>query len=359
MQPSLSSLPSSPVDPLDWERVIGPSCCVCGQAYIPAAEVDDEHITGGGGGGSNGMKHSSPSSRQQGGGGARNGEESYVVLPDSKPVLSEDYFTLARNQHHAGGGVAAAVASSSLAGSARLAGARSQQASGPGIGRSVGGGSSLPPGSELLESGFSAYGGSVVGFGGGWTGSGFGAGSSMLESIVQISHAGLSDNVRRESLLYDMSQRPARRFRAGEQKPPASEDGASAAEVDGGDDERGGRLSQRQPVDSEEAEGQEESDDPTLCCHCYASLLEQIDEDSRLADREALAYRDFVEALSGIITSEDSGLESVGPTAPGRRRKAEGFPAAAAAAAAAHGSPPAMTPPGEGSADSTRREGSA
>ncbi|CAM9738024.1 unnamed protein product [Ectocarpus sp. 6 AP-2014] len=355
MQPSLSSLPSSPVDPLDWERVIGPSCCVCGQAYIQAAEVDDEHITGGGGGGGgNGRKHSSPSSRQRGGGGARNGEESYVVLPDSKPVLSEDYFTLARNQHHAAGGVAAAVASSSLAGGARLAGARSQQASGPGIGRSVGGGSSLPPGSELLESGFSAYGGSVAGFGGGWTGSGFGAGSSMLESIVQISHAGLSDNVRRESLLYDMSQRPARRFRAGEQKLPASKDGASAAEVDGGDDERGGRSSQRQRADSEGAEGQEESDDPTLCCHCYASLLEQIDEDSRLADREALAYRDFVEVLSGIIISQDSGLESAGPTAPGRRRKAEGF---SAAAAAAHRSPLATTLPGEGSADSMRREG--
>lgn len=42
---------------------------------------------------------------------------------------------------------------------------------------------------------------------GGWTGSGFGNGSFMLESIVQISHAGLSDNVRRESLLHELSKR--------------------------------------------------------------------------------------------------------------------------------------------------------
>ncbi|CAN0325868.1 unnamed protein product [Ectocarpus fasciculatus] len=171
----------------------------------------------------------------------------------------------------------------------------------------------------------------------------------MLESIVQISHAGLSDNVRRESLLYDMSQRPpARGRRAGaEQELAARKDGVSAAEVDtSGDDERAGHLSQQRPGGSNSEAGGEEPDDPTLCCHCYASLLEQIDEDSRLADREALAYRDFVEVLNGIIVSDESGLESSAPTAPGggRRRK--------------ESSPPATTPPGEGPEDSLRRVGS-
>lgn len=61
--------------------------------------------------------------------------------------------------------------------------------------------------SNIMDQTRSGYGSGL----GGWTGSGFGNGSSMLESIVQISHAGLSDNVRRESHLHELSKRPARR----------------------------------------------------------------------------------------------------------------------------------------------------
>lgn len=293
---------------------MGPSCCVCGEIYVPEPEGEE---TGGGGGGN---AHDASLRRGAGaGGGGGSGEESFVVLPDSTPVLSEDYFTLARNQTHhrsscssssssAIGGLGVSASSSSgltfntlgggstnpragtdttAIGGLRLAGAS-------GLGGGGGGSPSLAPGSELLESRYSGYGGSG-GFGGGWTGSGFGVGSSMLDSIVQISHAGLSDNVRRESLLYELSKRPAR-------CPPLSGGGSSAA-VGAGGDEPGGRGG-----GGGQEEGVEEEHDPTLCCHCYASLLEQIDEDSRLADREALSYRDFVALLDSI--SAEGGLES-------------------------------------------------
>ncbi|CAM9096533.1 unnamed protein product [Scytosiphon promiscuus] len=322
-QVSPPPLPSSPpAEPLDWERIVGPSCCVCGEVHVPPQGEDEDTARGGGAGNGSGTgaggshrKHGS-SGRRGAGDGARGGEESYVVLPDSTPVLSEDYFTLARNQNlrgaataspsgttsisHAGGGVQWAAG-----GSGRYAGGSHVSSGFPGgMGDNGATASSLPPGSELLESGFSVYGGTGGGFGGGWTGSGFGVGSSMLESIVQISHAGLSDNVRRESLLYELSKRYPRRSFAGGAVGSTSVTGAREA----GDDV--GLVPPSPPEGGGRPEGGEEEGDgdPTLCCHCYASLLEHIDEDSRLADREAMAYRDFVELLE--VISEGDGLDS-------------------------------------------------
>lgn len=306
---------------------MGPSCCVCGEVYVPEPGSDEVGRGGGGGGGGDsigGGDAHGPSLRRGAGGGAGggSGEESFVVLPDSTPVLSEDYFTLARNQTHhrtsssssATGGLGVASSSSSglsynaLGGSANpKAGTDATTMAGLRVaGGLSSGGPSLAPGSELLESRYSGYGGSG-GFGGGWTGSGFGVGSSMLDSIVQISHAGLSDNVRRESLLYELSKRPAW---------CRSSSGGGLKAVGVGGDERGGHGGGGE-------EREEEEHDPTLCCHCYASLLEQIDEDSRLADREVLAYRDFVGLLDGI--SAESGLESSGNT-----KRTSALPAAAA-----------------------------
>ena len=254
---------------------------MCRQVYV--AEAGDE----GNSSNSNINNNHVPSSRR--GGPGAGGEESFVVLPDSAPVLSEDYFTLARN-HNSN---TLALASS---GTSTFSSHAPADTTAGGV-RLASGGSSLAPGSELLESRYSGYGGSG-GFGGGWTGS-FGVGSSMLDSIVQISHAGLSDNVRRESLLYDLSKRPAR-------WPSAGGIDATARQAAGGD----GGPTAGESGDGNEAVsgdgGEEEDHDPTLCCHCYASLLEQIDEDSRLADRETLAYRDFIELLDGV-SAEASG----------------------------------------------------
>ncbi len=307
-----------PLAALDWEKIIGPSCCVCGEVY--AGEAGEET-------GSKRGAHG-PSLRG-GGGGAGGGEESFVVLPDSTPVLSEDYFTLGRNPgninfHGSSSGLAVASSSSSSSTATAAGGLRFT-----GGGASVGGvggvgGLSLAPGSELLESGYSGFGGGSGRFGGGWAGGSFGAGSSMLDSIVQISHAGLSDNVRRESLLYDLSKRPARRPRGAADAGKASQPRAAGGEVDG---EGGGGV-----------EGDEH--DPTLCCHCYASLLEQIDEDTRLAEREALAYRDFVELLDGISAAEDgSGGDYTAEDGAGATAKTNGEEQAAAA------EDPSDTPP--------------
>lgn len=333
-------LPSSPpAEPLDWERIVGPSCCVCGEVHVPpqgedeGADREGRSGSAGGGGGSN-RKHG-PSGRRGAGDGARGGEESYVVLPDSTPVLSEDYFTLARNQNLRGPVVASSSGTTSTtfggaqwaAGESGRHGIGSQMSSDfPGaLGDNGTAGSSLPPGSELLESGFSVYGGTGGGFGGGWTGSGFGVGSSMLESIVQISHAGLSDNVRRESLLYELSKRfPRRRSAGGTLATGAHEVGDEGASIPPSHPQAGGIP--------EGGEDEEESD-PTLCCHCYASLLEHIDEDSRLADREALAYRDFVELVEvisegdGLDSRSSSGRNSASP--PARRKAAQGSTASA------------------------------
>ncbi|CAM9885045.1 unnamed protein product, partial [Hapterophycus canaliculatus] len=317
---------------------VGPSCCVCGEVYVPPQGEDQDASRGGGnggdGGGGNGSnkKHGS-SGRRGAGDGARGGEESYVVLPDSTPVLSEDYFTLARNQNLRGpvvtsssgttpGSYAGGSTQWAAGGSARHGGGSHVSSGFPGaVGDNGTTGSSLPPGSELLESGFSVYGGMGGGFGGGWTGSGFGVGSSMLESIVQISHAGLSDNVRRESLLYELSKRLPRRSSAGGVVGSTSATGA----LEAGDE--GGSPSPWNPQGGGSAEGGEdgEESDPTLCCHCYASLLEQIDEDSRLADREALAYRDFVDLLQ--VIAEGDGLDSLSGAAD-HNRKAASPPAA-------------------------------
>lgn len=322
--PPLGSPPPPPPPmptPLDWERIGGPSCCVCRQVYF--AEAGDEHSN------SNSNNHA-PSSRR--GGPGAGGEESFVVLPDSAPVLSEDYFTLARN-HNSNNNLALASSGTSTS-TAFSSNADTTTTTAGGV-RLASGGSSLAPGSELLES---RYGGSG-GFGGGWTGSSFGVGSSMLDSIVQISHAGLSDNVRRESLLYDLSKRPAR-------WPPGGggDDGPTAAGKAG---DRGEAMSGGDGDDGDgdgggQEEEEEEEHDPTLCCHCYASLLDQIDEDSRLADREALAYRDFIELLDGV-SAEASGSNtkhnnepspSPSPSSPyatTAKSKAGDRPAAAAA----------------------------
>eukprot|EP00903_Cladosiphon_okamuranus_P013201 g12313.t1 len=291
--------------PLDWERIGRPSCCVCRQVY--AAEVGDSN------GNSNNIVNNNnphtPSSRR--GGPGAGGEESFVVLPDSAPVLSEDYFTLARNHNSNSNSNSLALASSGI--SAFSPGSSNAQPvdTTPGGLRLAGGGSSLAPGSELLESRYSGYGGSG-GFGAGWTGS-FGVGSSMLDSIVQISHAGLSDNVRRESLLYDLSKKPSRWSSGG----GVDALGQAKATGTGG---RNGNGGPSDPSDVDEANGdaeqekEDEENDPTLCCHCYASLLEQIDEDSRLADREAVAYRDFIELLDGVSSSASEASDSTSHT---------------------------------------------
>lgn len=147
----------------------------------------------------------------------------------------------------------------------------------------------------------------------------------MLDSIVQISHAGLSDNVRRESLLYDLSKKPARwpsGLGVDAVGQAAGGDGDSSTAVDADDNGDGG-------VDGD---GEEEHD-PTLCCHCYASLLEQIDGDSRLADREALAYRDFIELLDGVSAEAPADTKQhAGPSLPNGTTKAKAGDKPAAAA---------------------------
>lgn len=264
---------------LDWGLLSAtPSCCVCGEAYVPAPDEDGNSNSGDGN-----RNSSSPTphmARRRGGPGGA--EESFVVLPDSTPVLSESYFSLSRNG--GGSGVTHTTHEVSYTGAAGAAGAVRPGSRLPvsGSGSTVGE-SAAPPESEMLESGYGH--GSEFG---GWTGSGFGVGSSMLESIVQISHAGLSDNVRRESLLHVLSKRPARKTEA----DGVADDGGGAAEAQ----VSSGGTNEQVLIGVEE--------DPTLCCHCYASLLERIEEDSRLADREALAYRDFVELLDGIANDD-------------------------------------------------------
>lgn len=290
--------PSMPlaVDPgvvLEWG--LSPLCCVCREAYVPSPgeRVEGRNTTAS----SAGLRR--PGGGPGGGGGA---DESFVVLPDSTPVLSESYFSLSRP----GGAAASSPGSGSVAGVATTHTA-AHQLSYPGrarigsrtlsgsCGNSSTVGGTVAPGSELLESGFSS------GFGV-WTGSVFGVGSSMLESIVQISHAGLSDNVRRESLLHDLARRPSR----GNGSAGIVEEGTKRGAGTGvrvGD--KGSSSAGQGAVDERPGNGgghdADDGTDPTLCCHCYASLLERIDEDSRLADGEALAYRDFVELLDGVV----------------------------------------------------------
>lgn len=288
--------PSMPlaVDPgvvLEWG--LSPLCCVCREAYVPSPgeRVERRNTTAS----SAGLRR--PGGGPGGGGGA---DESFVVLPDSAPVLSESYFSLSRPGAAASspGSGSVAVATTHTAAHqlsypwrARI-GSRALSGSG---GNSSAVGGTVAPGSELLESGFGS------GFGV-WTGSVFGAGSSMLESIVQISHAGLSDNVRRESLLHDLARRPSRgNGSAGIVEERAKRDEGTGVRVGG----EGSSSAWQGAVDLRpESGGGDDADDgtdPTLCCHCYASLLERIDEDSRLADGEALAYRDFVELLDGVV----------------------------------------------------------
>lgn len=283
--------PPLPVEPivLDWGLLSAtPSCCVCGEVYLPPF---DEHDNIGISDSDNADRVNRRSrgrtalfkGQRQHGGAA---DESFVVLPESTPVLSESYFSLPRNT---AANTGAAIPSMAVTDdSTATTATHTTQATTHMRGRDMrvpprmagsgmaGSTSSGAPGSELLESGY----GSGLG---GWTGSGFGGGSSMLESIVQISHAGLSDNVKRESLLHELSRRPAR--------------------LDGSDSP----ASERRPQDTtttspgETHAGGPSNDDPTLCCHCYASLLERIEGDTRQADKEALAYRDFVDLLDGIV----------------------------------------------------------
>lgn len=224
-------------------------------------------------------------------------DESFVVLPDSTPVLAESYFSLSRYGTSAAGG--SGVSLGATTGAVHTSREMSFVSTTPTI-----------PGATMVSgvgrlSGFGGVGGGsdgpkVMDYGsglGGWTESGFGAGSSMLESIVQISHAGLSDNVRRESLLHELSKRPAR-------SPVDGDDcGRGEGGGEGGSSDVGNNLIDRGYCD----------EDPTLCCHCYASLLERIDDDRRLAERDALAYRDFVELLDSITDDLDQ-LSS--PAAP-------------------------------------------
>lgn len=322
----LPSPPSSPVEPsdIDWGLLSSThSCCVCGEAHVPTPE---EGRTNGGSSNQPGINASPLAPRRRGGGGGA--DESFVVLPDSTPVLSESYFSLARNPGVASGSITNAT-TTRIAHEINYAGGPARAGSRLPI-SSVGNGSSLAvagsatPGSELLDSGYGTGPGYGYGSGfGGWTGSGFGVGSSMLESIVQISHAGLSDNVRRESLLCELSKRPARSLGVSNGVDSVIDGagvgtgvgaGASTsaeAAVGGvtGELDVGGGVPGIPPAGREEEAGTGSDDHPTLCCHCYASLLEQIDEDSRVAGRETLAYRDFAELLDAIA-DDGSGLDS-------------------------------------------------
>lgn len=280
----------------------------------------EEGRTNGGSSNQPGIDASPLAPRRRGGPGGA--DESFVVLPDSTPVLSESYFSLARNPGVASGSIINTTTTRiaheinyAVGGPARV-GSRLPISS-VGNGSSVAVSGSATPGSELLDSGYGTGPGYGYGSGfGGWTGSGFGVGSSMLESIVQISHAGLSDNVRRESLLCELSKRPARALGVSNGVDGVI-DGAGAAisaesAVGGGvTDERnvGAGVPGVPPVGREEEAGTGSGDLPTLCCHCYASLLEQIDEDSRVAGRETLAYRDFAELLDAIA-DDGSSLDS-------------------------------------------------
>ena len=291
MSPTHERQPLSPPEPaaddsmvLDWgllSAAVEPStavasvCCVCGDAN-DAPLPSTSQVT------------SSPLSitrrgRGEGrgeGGGPGGPDESFIVLPaDSTPALTESYFSLSRNLAGLDTRTYGQEAMGPhLDGEEPEEGRERSWASGPiGVSDSM-------VGSLLSQS----RGTSIIGDGpaAGWTRTGFGAGSTMLESIVQISHAGLSDNIRRECLLHDLSKRrPARHL----------EGGGSFGGLEGG---RG--LEDLLGVASLSGDHRY----PTLCWHCRASLLDRIDEDSRLADREALAYRDFVELLDSIADND-------------------------------------------------------
>lgn len=225
-----------------------------------------------------------------------------MVLPDSTPVLSESYFSLSRNHPASQGvgedGITTATHTSreiSFLGTGSDAGRKGfRSMSGSGDGSAV-------FGPRMAESGYA----SVLG---GWTGSGFGTASSMLESIVQIAHAGLSDNVRRESILHDLSKRPAR-------SPSVSGPGGADSRDQSSQEDHGDAVHPPHPASTVVPE--EEAGDPTLCCHCYAALLERIDEDCRSAERNALAYRDFIDVLDGIADDDHDDDSASSATEPG------------------------------------------
>lgn len=261
-------------------------CCVCGEAHDVPAPDEVNNINSDN---SNNYKNRDTSSpppnnrKRRGGGGA---DESFVVLPaDSNPVLSESYFSLPRNgfsrdeaQMYTQDGMSVQADD----GTPRDLSVRSWASSSVGASASDGGG-------FLPQSG----GMSIIGDGpaAGWTRAGFGAESTMLESIAQISHAGLSDSVRKECLLHNLAKKsPARRI--------LERAGGGLGDIAGIEDCRDGAPSS--------------SEDPILCWHCCSSLLDRIEEDSRLADRESLAYRDFVDTLDGIANSDDPGTDNSG-----------------------------------------------
>lgn len=262
-------------------------CCVCGEAHDVTAPEELNNINS-----DNGNNHkirdtSSPppsSHKRRGGGGA---DESFVVLPaDSNPVLSESYFSLPRNGFSSGDEAQTytqdGISTQADDGTTRDLSVRSWPSSPLGASTSDRGG-------LLPQSG----GMSIIGDGpaAGWNGAGFGAGSTMLESIAQISHAGLSDSVRKECFLHNLAKkRPARRILEGA--------GDGLGDIAGIEDGREGAPSSRE--------------DPILCWHCCSSLLDRIEEDSRLADRDASAYRDFVDTLDGIADSDDPGMDNSG-----------------------------------------------
>ncbi|CAM9414463.1 unnamed protein product [Choristocarpus tenellus] len=122
---------------------------------------------------------------------------------------------------------------------------------------------------------------------GGLSGSGFGVGSALLNSIVHISHAGLSDNVRRETLLHMYSRRSA---------------GARVV-----DSLHGHSSSLVTPASSQEllpADPGLEAD-PTLCWHCYIAILERIEDDHRLVDRNINSYREFISQFASSSATGD------------------------------------------------------
>lgn len=299
-------LPPEPI--IDWGLAFSatPRCCVCGESYIePPGEdlVPGKHSN-------KGIEGASPLPTivRKGPGG----DESFVVLPDSAPVLSESYFSLSRtgsaSRRVDNDGIATVATHtphemSLIATDLGVGRRHSTSMLAPDDGSTVGG-------PRMLESGYA----SILG---GWTGSGFGTASSMLESIVQISHAGLSDNVRRESILHNLSKRSARPFSL---SLGVSTDGQ---EEDLNGEETYGSSQRSRPRVTSTGVPDDEVGDPTLCYHCYASLLDRIDEHCRLAERDTLAYRDFLALLDNIADDlEDT--ERKGPHQP------EGSPASTA-----------------------------
>lgn len=297
--PKKISPPSPPTphvaDPLvlDWgllSAAAEPSkavsvCCVCGEAHAVAAPDELNNINSDNGNNDKIGDTSSPTPSNHRRRGESGADESFVVLPaDSNPVLSESYFSLPRNGFSSGeetqtytqdGMSIQADDGTTRDMSVRL------------LASSPLGASTSDRGGLLPRSG----GMSVIGDGpaAGWTRAGFRAGSTMLESIAQISHAGLSDSVRKECFLHNLAKkRPARRILEGA--------GGGLGDIAGIEDGRKGAPSS--------------SEDPILCWHCCSSLLDRIEEDSRLADREALAHRDFVDTLDGIEDSDDPGMDN-------------------------------------------------